>query len=382
MHICFITNEYPKPGYPHGGIGSFVASLSKSLIAAGQQVSVVGINYTNSYEVERDGNFAVHRLPKHKMKGLSWLLHSRSVNAEIAKIHRQTPIDVVEASELGLAFIRKIPKIRYVIRMHGGHHFFSKSENRNTEWRKVWQERKSFANADHIIAVSKYVADTTRDLLKLGDREITIIYNPIDTDKFYLSDPEKLVPNRIFFAGTLIEKKGIRQLVQSLEYLVDEFPDLQLIIAGKDANVPGTRQAYRPILESAIRDKIRNHVVFLGRIPNSEIPHEIEKAQICCFPSHMEAMPIAWLEVLAMGKVLLGSMTGPGPEVIREHQTGFLTDPHNPKAIADKIREIFNNYDLALQYAANARERILAEFDVRHLAQQNIQFYSSIIANN
>src|SRR5690606_36979248 len=120
MHICFITNEYPKPGYPHGGIGSFVASLSKSLIAAGQQVSVVGINYTNSYEVERDGNFAVHRLPKHKMKGLSWLLHSRSVNAEIAKIHRQTPIDVVEASELGLAFIRKIPKIRYVIRMHGG----------------------------------------------------------------------------------------------------------------------------------------------------------------------------------------------------------------------------------------------------------------------
>ena len=54
--------------------------------------------------------------------------------------------------------------------MHGGHHFFAKSENRPTEWKKVWQEKKSFAKADQIIAVSQYVAKVTSQLLKLKDK--------------------------------------------------------------------------------------------------------------------------------------------------------------------------------------------------------------------
>ena len=27
MHICFLTSEYPKIGFPHGGIGSFVKTI-------------------------------------------------------------------------------------------------------------------------------------------------------------------------------------------------------------------------------------------------------------------------------------------------------------------------------------------------------------------
>ena len=102
-------------------------------------------------------------------------------------------------------------------------------------------------------------------------------------------------------------------------------------------NVPGTKEPYKPILEKSISDKIRPHISFLGLVPNNEIPNHIEKAQICCYPSHMEAMPLAWLEVLAMGKVFLGSNTGPGPEAVLDNVTGFLINPHHPKEIADKI---------------------------------------------
>jgi glycosyltransferase involved in cell wall biosynthesis len=93
----------------------------------------------------------------------------------------------------------------------------------------------------------------------------------------------------------------------------------------------------------------------------------------------MEAMPLAWLEVLAMGKVFLGGNTGPGPEAVREGETGFLVNPHDPRAIAEKIRFIFEHYDTALQMARQARVRVMEEFNVDLLAQKNIAFYQSLL---
>ena len=71
MHICFITNEYPKKGFPHGGVGTFVQTFSKSLVEKGYKVSVVGMNYTAFDETENDGGIVIHRLKPSKFKGLT-----------------------------------------------------------------------------------------------------------------------------------------------------------------------------------------------------------------------------------------------------------------------------------------------------------------------
>ena len=52
MHICFLTNEYPKAGFPHGGLGSFVKTIAEALVNKGIQVTVVGLNYVLSDENE------------------------------------------------------------------------------------------------------------------------------------------------------------------------------------------------------------------------------------------------------------------------------------------------------------------------------------------
>jgi glycosyltransferase involved in cell wall biosynthesis len=259
--------------------------------------------------------------------------------------------------------------------LHGGHHFFAKAEKRGLEFWKVFQEKKSFKKADHIIAVSRYVAESTRNLLNLKNREIEVIHNPIDSKKFYKCDIDKIKKHSIFFAGSIIEKKGIRQLIQSLDYLVDEFSDVHLYIAGRDAKLPGTNIQYRPILENFINDKIRSHITFLGVVSNIEIMNYIESSEICCYPSHMEAMPLAWLEVLAMGKSFIGSKTGPGPEVVKENITGLLVNPFEPKEIADKIRFLFNNPKVGVEMGTLARERIIKEFDIEVIVNQNINFF-------
>ena len=236
-------------------------------------------------------------------------------------------MDFIEIAELGLVFQPKMKNIKYIVGMHGGNHFFTKSENRNMECWKFFQEKCSFRKVDYIITVSNYVAETKKDLLYLGKKTVKVIYNHIDLNKFHQSDNHKTEKKSFFFAGTFIEKKGIRQLIQSLNYLVDAYPDVHLYIAGRDANLPGTNIPYRPLLDKEINEKIKRHVTFLGVVPNSEIKNWIERAEICRYPIYMEAMPLAWLEVLAMGKTFIGSKTGPGPEAVLYGITGVLIDP-------------------------------------------------------
>jgi glycosyltransferase involved in cell wall biosynthesis len=376
MHICFITSEFPKTGFPHGGVGTFVATLGKALVQKGIEVSVVGLNYVDKEEKEHVDGINVYRVTSKKVKGLQWYYNTQAVARQIKEVHKNTTIDFVETAELGLAFLPRIKTIQYGIRMHGGHHFFAKAENRKVEWWKVFQEKRSFRKADCILAVSNYVAETTRELLNLTNKSVKVIYNPIDMNKFHQSDIHKIEQHSLFFAGTLIEKKGIRQLVQSLNYLVDKYPDVHLYIAGRDANLPGTNIPYRPILEKEINEKIKTHITFLGVVPNTEIKNHIERAQICCYPSHMEAMPLAWLEVLAMGKTFIGGITGPGPEAVLNGVTGILANPHDPKDIAEKIKFLFDNPEKGIEMGTAARARVLKEFDIEVIVERNIDFFS------
>ena len=380
MHICYVTAEYPILNFSHGGIGTFVRNLGYELVKKGHKITVIRISKVQEYELILDKGVEVHILPQSKFP-LSFIFNSIGINKTIKNINTKNKIDVVETSELGLAFINKINGIKYVIRMHGGHHYFSLAEKRELEWRKVWQEKKSFFKSDHIIAVSNYVGETTRELLKLGKREIKVIYNPIDITRFYQSDINKVEKYTVFFAGTLIEKKGIRQLIESLEYLVDEFPYIKLKIAGRDSTLPGTNTPYRPILESSITKKIAPHIEFLGVLPNFELPSYIESANVCCYPSHMEAMPLAWLEVLAMGKIFIGSETGPGKEVIRDEITGLLCNPYEPKSIAEKIKWVFNNMEMSNKIGLEARKDAQKRFNIEKIVDENISYYKRIINN-
>jgi glycosyltransferase involved in cell wall biosynthesis len=376
MHICFVTSEFPKVGCSHGGVGTFVATLGKALVERGIKVSVVGLNYVSQEETETINGIVVYRLVSRKQKGLQWYYNSRAIANKIDAIHKEYPVDFVETAELGLAFLPKLKGVKYVIRMHGGHHFFAKAETRKIEWWKAFQEKRSFKKADHLIAVSEYVGKTTRDLLQLGDIPIQVIYNPVDVSKFFDASEADYEKHTLLFAGSIVEKKGIRQLIESLAFLVDEFPKIHLLIAGKGGNWPGTKNPYLPILEKTITPKILKHITFLGLVDNSKMPSLIAKSNICCYPSHMEAMPLAWLEVLAMGKIFVGSTAGPGPEAVINNVTGILANPHSPADIADKIKWVFNHPGESEAMGIEARADVINRFSIVVIANQNIDFFA------
>ncbi|RED19564.1 glycosyltransferase involved in cell wall biosynthesis [Flavobacterium cutihirudinis] len=381
MHICFVTNEFPKKGFPHGGIGSFVKTLAVTLVKNGVRVSVVGINYTPENETQNIEGINVYRLKRSKLKGLSWFFNSRAINSKIKEIHQQNPIQIIESSELGLAFLSKIKEIKYIIRLHGGHHFFAESEKRKINRWKGFQEKRSFKKSDAFIAISYYVKNHTEKYLSYNSKPVAYISNPVDTLFFKPRENKSEYKNRIVFAGTVCEKKGVRQLIQSFPFVKKEFPDATLEIYGRDWFFPDGSSYIKMLKENEIPQlgEFAKDVHFNGLVSYNDIPQIYADASVCVFPSHMETQGLVAPEAMAMQKTVVFTKYGPGPEAIEDFITGLLCDPHNPKDIAEKIIWVLSDPVKAKMMADNALDFACEKYGLDNIVLQNINVYKNIV---
>jgi glycosyltransferase involved in cell wall biosynthesis len=373
MHVCFLCNEYP-PGQ-HGGIGSFTQTLGRRLAQQGCQVTVLGFYSVASVQHEDDQGVEVRRLPHTRLRGVSLWVHGLRLRRELCRLAAAGPLDVVDGPENAFAAVPPTAPGCKIIRMNGGHHFFATTLNRQPALWRAWLERRSFAHADHLAAVSRFVAETTRRLLHLGNVPIEILPNPVDTEHFRPMPQVPVMPGLIGFVGTLCEKKGIRQLVQAMPEIVAAVPEARLMACGRDSADQATGKSFRQTLQASLSSETVCRVTFAGHVENARLPVELAAAQVLVYPSHMEALPVAWLEGMAMGKPVAAGNAGPGPEIIQDGVIGLLCNPHDPHSIAAAVIRLLQDRPLAERLGAAARQRVTQEFSVERLVQKNQNFY-------
>lgn len=380
MHIVFLCNEYP-PG-PIGGLGAFVHTLAHALANTGHQITVLGYYRIPATRVENDEGVHVIRIPHTGLAGMGFVINGLKLRRELRHRHAAMPVDLVEAPELGLSLLSPSSPGTKVIRMHGGHHFFQTTLGQQPKAWRSWLERRSFARADQLCAVSQFCADTTRNLLRLGSRPIEILPNPVDTERFH---PLPEVPEDdglIVFAGTICDKKGVRELVQAMPAVIAAVPHAKLKLFGKDWRNPATGRQFRDEYEGLIPTELSRHIEFAGPIEHGRLPHEYARAQVCVFPSHMETQGIVIVEGMAMAKAVVTSKLGPGPELITHGEHGLLCDPHQPGDIAAQLIRALQDASLCRTLGAAARQRAVTEFSLATLLPRNEAFYQRCLASH
>jgi glycosyltransferase involved in cell wall biosynthesis len=88
VHIVFLTNEYPKKGQSHGGIGTFVKFLAEKLIAKDFNISVVGINNHHKNKFSNEGGINIHRLKKSLWKFAKFYQHKNRIVKKLQEIYK------------------------------------------------------------------------------------------------------------------------------------------------------------------------------------------------------------------------------------------------------------------------------------------------------
>jgi glycosyltransferase involved in cell wall biosynthesis len=373
MHLCYLCNEYPPA--QHGGIGSFTQTLARELVRHGHSVTTIGLYPIPRRVEEDDRGVKVIRLAQGAFPGLRVAANYFHVQQALKEVHCKHPIDAIEGAERAFCLVSPSLPVPKIIRMHGGHVFFKLMLGDKPERQKVIEERRSFRVATHICAVSRFVGETTRQRLNLGDREITVILNPVDLAVFRPQDPALEEDGLIVYVGTIIEKKGIRQLIEAMPQVVAGYPSARLIAYGNDTVDPGTGRSFTEVLRERIPAPLAGRITFAGPVKRDDLPGLMAKASICTYPSHMEALPIAWVEGLAMGKAVVASRTGPGPEVIEDGISGLHCDPYQPASIADALLRCLHDPALRARLGSAARERAERLFSLEKLVHENVAYY-------
>lgn len=134
----------------------------------------------------------------------------------------------------------------------------------------------------------------------------------------------------LLYVGQLIERKGLRFLLQALAALGD--PDVGLLILG---NGPLHRE-----LEGFCQAHGLDRVYFLGFKQQAELLKYYALADALVLPSTEEVWGLVVNEALAAGLyVLCSKYAGAAYDLIREGWNGAVFDPYNVEELARMVRE-------------------------------------------
>ena len=377
MHLAFLTSEYPHPRVSRAaGIGTSIKNLATALVARNMRVSLFIYSQQENAVFEENG-ITFHLIQKKKYPVLGWFLYRKHLQNYINKTHVNDPIDAIEAPDwTGMTAFMKL-KMPLVIRLHGTDAYFCDLEGRTQKKKNFMFEKRALISADHIISVSDFTAQRTKDIFTLK-KQITTIYNGIDVKQFQpLSVPEH--PKSFVYFGTIIRKKGVFELVQAFEKVLSEEPQATLTLIGRDSLDIRTGAHTVSLLNKSIHTATQTAITHKSHMPYEEVKKEIAAATVVVLPSHAEAFPMSWLEAMAMEKAMVTSNIGWANELMQDAKTGRMVDPTNIEALAGAMMELLDSKELRKRYGKNARQRIITSFASESIVQQNIAFYKSIV---
>lgn len=194
--------------------------------------------------------------------------------------------------------------------------------------------RKVLDEADAVVGVSQALVDRMIELGASSDR-CHLIPNGVNLNEFRpINRSSSGYPSRRLLAvGNLKPEKGFPSLLEAVNILKSEHPDLRLSIIGSGPE------------ESRLRAKcsqlgIEDNVTFLGAIAHSEMPEHYRRADVFCLSSLREGCPNVVMEALATGIPVAATPVGGVPEIVEDGVNGFLAYDHSPEAIAHAITQV------------------------------------------
>jgi glycosyltransferase involved in cell wall biosynthesis len=296
-----------------------------------------------------------------------WRLKRKMLSIAPDVIHAQ-----VAGTYAGAAFQTRFPT---VLTLHGIRHREVKTYKSAffrfyKGWNIVWRERSCVKNARHIIAISPYILEEFEDLIKA---DTYLIENPI-ADKFFgLGDRSQ--PDRILFAGVIIPRKQVLELLQAMVEIRRCIPTAQLLLAGDSKDPVNGGRYFAELQEFIDREQLGENVRFLGSLSEDQLLEEYVRCSLLVLPSVQETAPMVIMQAMAAGKAVVATRVGGIPSLVENGQTGLLVNGGDVPALAEAITGLLQ--DNALRIAMGKKGRELAErrFRAKAVAEKTRDVY-------
>jgi glycosyltransferase involved in cell wall biosynthesis len=181
----------------------------------------------------------------------------------------------------------------------------------------------------------------------------------------------------VLFFGLLAPSKGIQELVEAFA-LVRQSSDAKLLIAG----YPTKHFDMEELKEKIAALGLSKHVVLDPRyIPLEEVGALMGLATVAVYPYRSSTQSGALQVAYTFGRPVVATIVGGLPEAVEHGRSGFLVPANSPPELAEAIRKLVTNQELAKMMGEYARHLSETRFSWRTVARQMVNIYDGLLEN-
>ena len=248
--------------------------------------------------------------------------------------------------------------------------------------RAAWVERLALRYVNWYYAHCEVITAPSRSVIGemefFGfEKETHVISNPIDTKLFAPSANINILRRKFGFpeysvihAGRLGEERKVDVIVRAIALAKKKIPAIALAIAGRGAD-----EARLQDLAASL--DIGNAVHFLGFLDHKTLAEAYNASSVFAITSTADTQSMVMMQAFACGIPAIGVKSRGIPEYIRP-QNGYLIEPDDPNALAEKIIFLFKNPAMRKKLGHGAR--VFAEkFSATAIAKEWEMIYKKVV---
>lgn len=375
MRIAWITTGFSKDETDHGGAAS-IHNLARGISLNGAAELVIFSLY---YPVNKpEYNFYKAKVysfaQSEKISKFEKIKLWKRCRRKFEEEHMKNKFDIIHsiwAGESGYIASRLCKKllIPFIAHICGG----ELAEIREIEYGsrlKFWQ--KTFVNIA-LVRASKIVAGSEYIIEKISTYYGKNIQNKVLKIPFGVDEKLFFPAARIndsfpvlITLGSVVPVKAYNIMLKALTIVKQKFPDVLLVICGRDDRGKLRKTVKELSLESSVEIK--------GFIDYNKIPDELNRADIFVLSSLYESQNMSLIEVAFCGLPVVSTRVGIADEI-----TEHLAEPGNAEALAENIISVTDNLGIEKEKALQKIQELIEKFSLSKSVNSFIELYKSLI---
>ncbi len=233
----------------------------------------------------------------------------------------------------------------------------------------------SIEESNGVTAVSRFLKEKTLTNYNI-EKEIEVIYNFIDIDKYNIEDSEAfrkhIAPNGekvLLHTSNFRLVKRVADTIRVLEKVKKEVPT-KLVLIGDGPD--------RYECERLARDlDLQKDVIFLGK--QDGLVKILNAGDVFLMPSQSESFGLSALEAMSCGVPVVSTSVGGLPELNIHNETGYIAEIGDIDRMAKYAIELLTNEKRYNSFSKNSRDRAVKNFDKNLIVPKYVKYYEEVL---
>jgi glycosyltransferase involved in cell wall biosynthesis len=197
-------------------------------------------------------------------------------------------------------------------------------------------------------------------------------------------DINKIKRHTIFIGNSFQPRKGAHIVFQAVAQLKNQYPDIQIIIAGEKPQRQSIKEwkkiiGYPAYLQNLAKKlDIQSHIQYTGVLQANQMAEKMAQSHLCVLSSIIENSPNTLGEAMIMGVPAISAYVGGASDMAIDGKEALFYRDDDPMLLAYAIKRVFDDDSLALSLSVNAKARAAQTHDPKANRQRMIDAYKDV----